>query len=103
MPRDFLRRRRLVSNTDRFVGGTRMAHVGVGHSRRFCDVRDMSAWGLIPEMPVSDFAVAQTVLTSGASPAAFLGLAIERHFTVPPVLSTARPSPNSDRSAAQSQ
>src|ERR1700724_998848 len=30
MPRGFLRRRRLVSNTDRFVGGTRMAHVRVG-------------------------------------------------------------------------
>jgi hypothetical protein len=29
----------------------------LGHSRRFCDVRDVSAWGLIPEMPVSDFAV----------------------------------------------
>src|SRR5258705_4695940 len=30
LPRGFLRRRRLVSNTDRFVGGTRMAHVRVG-------------------------------------------------------------------------
>jgi hypothetical protein len=30
MPRGVLRRRRLVSNTDRFVGGTRMAHVRVG-------------------------------------------------------------------------
>jgi len=30
MPRGFLGRRRLVSNTDRFVGGTRMAHVRVG-------------------------------------------------------------------------
>jgi hypothetical protein len=30
MPRDFLRRRRLVSNTDRFVGGTRMARVRSG-------------------------------------------------------------------------
>src|ERR1700720_2298776 len=28
MPRGFLRRRRLVSKTDRFVGGTRVAHVG---------------------------------------------------------------------------
>ena len=31
--------------------------VELGHSRRLCDVRDMSAWGLIPEIPVSDFAV----------------------------------------------
>ena len=30
IPRGFLRRRRLVSNTDRFVGGTPMAHVRRG-------------------------------------------------------------------------
>ena len=59
-----------------------MAHGRVGLSRRLCDVRDMSAWGLIPEMPVSDFAVAQTVLTSGASPAAFWVLPLRD--TLPP-------------------
>ena len=33
MPRGFLRHRRLVSHTYRFVGGTRMAHVRVGFIR----------------------------------------------------------------------
>src|ERR1700730_11475693 len=33
MPRGFLRHRRLVSHTVRFVGGTRMAHVRVGFIR----------------------------------------------------------------------
>jgi len=30
IPRGFLRRRRLVSTTDRFLGGTRMAHIRSG-------------------------------------------------------------------------
>jgi hypothetical protein len=84
MPRGFLRRRRLVSNTDRFVGGTRMAHVRSGSNSEVeladADFRFAPDSGLksdITRCPKSADIVAKVFLRGGTQILRPVGATIE--------------------------